>query len=788
MKTTTSAILFAGVASATISGGWTGAKSFKTPANNNNQCNDQEKSGYSWGNLQTGSFSSYNGYSFSGFECNNSFGKRDPLTKRTFGGKVIKGQVDASSGPKFSCSADKDFSIKEYQVSVSKDTDVEFHYKMSDGSDCKHTSSCKSGGTVVQNSQCGGAKEVTFKLPQGSKSGCDIGIHSIGFDCSPPVSSTPPKPSSTPVSSAPPSSRPNSSPAVPTSSSVAVISSSSKPDTPKSSSSTTPVVPEVPSSAPVRSSSTPVVPEVPSSAPIRSSSTPVVPDVPSSVPVQSSSTPAFPASSSPASSRNVGPSSSFGIPSSSYAVPSSSFQVPSSSKGVQVPSSSVPAPSSSTPNSPVTASSSSIPVVPIPSSSAPVVPIPSSSVLIPSSSKPSPPAPSAPCPDVLPQCLNTWIGMTDCKDNSDYDCYCKKAEYTKQVIQCVSSYGLDTNEIQKALSYFVGICAAYVPENPGLITDCPSSIPLTGAPTPLAASSTPVAPIVSSSGPAVPPVVLTTVIVSTSVSTCEVGQTITQAGTTSVLTAPSVSTIYVTSTSTLPAVPPASSTPVAPIISSSGPVVPSVSGPAGPSVVLTTVVVSTSVSTCSVGQTITQAGTTSVLTAPSMSTIYVTSTSTLPCTKCDAPPPASTPASPVTNAPVVPYTTITVAQTYTVPCTYSTGVSIGYEIPSSSTVTTLSTSVVVPQVQFTTAAPVAGSTAYVGLAQGPPTALPALGTTPASPVTTGILTAPGGFGTTYVPTRASSSIVMQTVNAAPRLGSGSVVGLFAGGALAMFAL
>jgi hypothetical protein len=99
----------------------------------------------------------------------------------------------------------------------------------------------------------------------------------------------------------------------------------------------------------------------------------------------------------------------------------------------------------------------------------------------------------------------------------------------------------------------------------------------------------------------------------------------------------------------------------------------------------------------------------------------------------------------------------------------------------------LSTAVTVPQVQFTTQS-VAGAgqatAASVGLAPA---------TTPVTPYggnsATGILTAPGGFGTTYVPTGTSSSgLALQTVNAAGRVGSGSVLGFIAGGAMAMLAL
>jgi hypothetical protein len=100
-------------------------------------------------------------------------------------------------------------------------------------------------------------------------------------------------------------------------------------------------------------------------------------------------------------------------------------------------------------------------------------------------------------------------------------------------------------------------------------------------------------------------------------------------------------------------------------------------------------------------------------------------------------------------------------------------------------------------VQFTTASPVAGSTVSIGLAPAPATSVPA-GSAHTSPVqatatavqatATGILTATG-FGTTYVPTKTTSSgVALQTVNAAGRVGPGSVVGLLAGGALAVLAL
>src|ERR1700760_2517761 len=72
------------------------------------------------------------------------------------------------------------------QVSVSFDTELDFIFAMPDGSTCKHTASCSSEGTTVENTQCGGARSVSFQMPPSSGSGkseCDAGIHSIGFDC-----------------------------------------------------------------------------------------------------------------------------------------------------------------------------------------------------------------------------------------------------------------------------------------------------------------------------------------------------------------------------------------------------------------------------------------------------------------------------------------------------------------------------------------------------------------------------------------------------------------------------
>jgi hypothetical protein len=73
---------------------------------------------------------------------------------------------------------------------------------------------------------------------------------------------------------------------------------------------------------------------------------------------------------------------------------------------------------------------------------------------------------------------------------------CPNSEFTKNVISCVTAWGASNQEIQAALSYFAGICAAFVPKNPGICTDVPTSItliptitPTTPAPPPASSTS-----------------------------------------------------------------------------------------------------------------------------------------------------------------------------------------------------------------------------------------------------------------------------------------------------------
>ncbi|KAF2133452.1 hypothetical protein P153DRAFT_428421 [Dothidotthia symphoricarpi CBS 119687] len=212
-------------------------------------------------------------------------------------------------------------------------------------------------------------------------------------------------------------------------------------------------------------SSTPssVVPSTASSAPVyTSSSSP--PDTPpvgqsSSVPPQSQVSIVVPPVSSPSGSLYTLKSTSASSPcyggyGGSCEGSTTAISNPSTSTGISA--SSPPLVSSTTPILGTSNSTS---------------PIPSSTGTPPSSNP----------PDVLPRCMNTWIQVdsTGCKDNTDSNCYCKIKDFTKNVIDCVSAWCSNDAETKQALEYLIGICADHVSENPGIVTDCPSYIPLT---------------------------------------------------------------------------------------------------------------------------------------------------------------------------------------------------------------------------------------------------------------------------------------------------------------------
>ncbi|RYP37558.1 hypothetical protein DL767_002866 [Monosporascus sp. MG133] len=164
-----------------------------------------------------------------------------------------------------------------------------------------------------------------------------------------------------------------------------------------------------------------------------------------------------------------------------------------------------------------------------------------------STSATSPPGPieTLPCPDVVPQCLNTWLDTIGCKDNTDSACYCPSKDFVDNVFDCLYSHGESEEAVQEAITYFQGICAPHAPENPGIVT-YPETITKVFTATPTHAPTavyttielvaTTVVPCTGSEGESSS----STVVISTTVSVPDVGfTTVTDVpGTTSVVVVP----------------------------------------------------------------------------------------------------------------------------------------------------------------------------------------------------------------------------------------------------------
>lgn len=490
----TYALLVTGLAAQQAAAHWNFFDNYGTPNYSKNVCDDKQKGGFNWADLTDGqSVGNYGDFDFSGgWKCSNSFGKRDTLSKRTFGNKCIKNTVRKDKPASFGC-AQRGFSITHMDVSSEFDAEIELHYKMEDGSLCKQHTSCSAGGSTLQNTQCGGAKSVEVYLGshyKGEKESCEIGFHNIGFDCNAETPYTPPSLPEVPSTSsevisstiviesstAPASSAVSSAVETPASSAVETPIISSAVETPASSSAVeTPATSANECGQYGEGCNTPVETPLSSTAPFTNSSMPAyTPPASSAVEIESSSV--VEASSTPAS-----------IPSISTATPqpeSSTVEVPSTSQsstaagcgyGESCEQSSTVASS--------TAASSAIVSSAVSSSG---TPLPATSSAAPQPSSPS--YPPVDITDSVPKCMNSWLQISapDCKDNTDSSCYCVKPEFTKNVIDCISARCGSDDEISKALQYFIGICAEHVPKNPSIVGDCPSYIPLN--PTPAAPS------------------------------------------------------------------------------------------------------------------------------------------------------------------------------------------------------------------------------------------------------------------------------------------------------------
>lgn len=471
--------------------GFSSAAKFNCPANTDNTCIDKQQSGFDWSDLATGSFSNYGGFNWNGFTCEDKFSKRNELLPRTFQNKCVTGNAKSSksSSPSFGCDSSQGVektSIDSFQVTPEFDCDLEFHYDMPDGSTCKHRSACKASGTVVQNTQCGGAKNVTIVYPSQSsmpKETCSFGFHSISFDCNTASSTVSSKTSS-----------------VSATSSVVTTTSSVAADTTTSSILSTPTSTST-SSTPSTSTSTSTSSTL--STPTSTSTSYAVVSTSTSFPVaNTSSTPAVESTTSTSSHAVETPSSSAQSPVSTVSTASQESTTTTPSPAVEV----TPSPSTyvtsflststvySTVVSTVTSCAATVTDCPAHSTVLTTVTVAVSTTICPvtethtsavtpttkavstpaavstSSTSPAAPVETLPCPDVVPSCLNTWMFSVGCKDNTDASCYCPDASFVDNVYSCLYSYGASDDVVAEAISYFKGICAPYVSQNPAIAT------------------------------------------------------------------------------------------------------------------------------------------------------------------------------------------------------------------------------------------------------------------------------------------------------------------------------
>ncbi|KAL4897287.1 hypothetical protein BDV59DRAFT_198687 [Aspergillus ambiguus] len=546
MRGVTSAALLSllALAQAHPQGLWWGTDTcYTSPDNTDNECTDDQQHGFDWSDLADGSFSQYCGFDFSGFHKKDNGGS----------GSWIQGKL--SSGLKFS--RGDGFSVSNFRLSTSKEADVKIHYGMPDGSTCKSVASCSPEGTDVSNDQCGGAISIGFENAEDDDEDCDLGIHTIDFDCSPGEKPPATQSHSHPGPTVTPSVTPSQTEVSPGSSTPIIHPPASSnsvtvpaPSTPVQMTTSTvyttqevtitscaPTVTNCPAGSttvvtstiavsttvcPVTSTQTPgrstSGPAPTGSSPVQSSS-PSHPAQTSAPPTPSGASPTTPGAEESTTTvityetvttcpvtktATAGGSVTTSVYSTVSTVTMTSTATVCKQCTATVPTgvapTSTPAEGTTTvvtyetvTTCPVTKtlSSSGTQITSVYSTISTVT-LTSTSVVEPTS--PATPAPSAPCPNIVPKCINTWLSIPKCTSNADTSCFCPSADFTKKVISCIQAWGSSDAEVQAALSYFTGICAAYVPENPGIVTAVPTTITLVPTVKPTGAAPVTAAP------------------------------------------------------------------------------------------------------------------------------------------------------------------------------------------------------------------------------------------------------------------------------------------------------
>lgn len=554
MKSVTILALVAG-ASATFKG----ANPFTCPSNTDNKCEEKQKTGFNWGDMPLGNVDNYDKFKFKGWQCSEdkNFKRRGQFDRRT-PNKVIGGTCfsEKPKCPSFG-SPDK-FSLDKIHVSTEFDCDLEFHYDMPDGSLCRHRAPCKKGGSKIKNTQCGGAKNVTIiypPQPNKPKPSCGVTVTSIDFDCGPP------KPTSTrpPTTSPTKPSATTTAPGTTSTSTTAPGTTSTKPAStiPSSTSTTAPGTTAPGTTAPgttAPGTTAPASSTTSTTAPASSSTSTTAPGTTApgttapgtSAPGTTAPGTTAPGTTAPGTTAQVSSSTSTVttvFPSTSTVFTTSVSTIiscgdnkpdcPGQSKTTVV---TVSVPVSTTVYSMTTTTVvSSIVSTVTPSGSQPASGTASQPVVgTTTTTKPAGPVETLPCPDVVPQCLNTWIFQLGCKDNTDTACYCPDKTFAENVFQCFYAHGASDETISKAITFYQGICAPHIPQNPAIVTapTVTSYITVTPAPTntnpaavtTIVVSTTTVVPCTDDNGSTIPSS-SSTVTINTSVTVPKLGFT-----------------------------------------------------------------------------------------------------------------------------------------------------------------------------------------------------------------------------------------------------------------------
>ncbi|KAG5969865.1 hypothetical protein E4U58_001016 [Claviceps cyperi] len=477
---------------------FTHAPSFNTPHNVDNQCTPEQKKGWDFKDLPTGSFDKYLGFHFGGgWNCEAS--TRGLLQGRTFGNiaKIISGLCPLNGGLDIGLGAHAGvdaFSISSIDLSTEFDVRLEFHYDMQDGSICKHSADCKKGGSTIVNNQCGGAKKVRIVYPpQPStiKSTCKISCHTISWHCgnggSPPSSgqvSIPGTLTASGFSSIGSIHGVTTTPTTPDMETTGVTTSAISATT-SPGQDTTPSYPGVTSAATSGTSSipgastdttpgqetTPSIPGVTTSA--TSATTSPGQDITPSYPGATSSADTSGTSSIPGASTDTIPGTSTNTTPGQETTPS----IPGVSTNTQPGATDVQSTQSTSEPATFATSISSAECHACSSTETSYLTVPGAVTTVQTGDMPQPTTPGGkpppPCPKVVPRCLNTFMELkSKCKDNKDAACYCPNKDFVNAVFHCIYAHGENDNVISEAISFFQGMCGQYIPQNPAIATGC----------------------------------------------------------------------------------------------------------------------------------------------------------------------------------------------------------------------------------------------------------------------------------------------------------------------------